>query len=157
MNLAALALAGAGLWAALAGDYSITSLAIGYILGFLALWVVRPLFPDDGYFLRVPRLVRLVAVFLRELVLSSLNVARDVLSFRPEARPGIVAVPLRARGETELLVLSSLVTLTPGTLSLDLSEDEETLYVHAMFVDDPDDLRAEIRDTLETPVLKALK
>lgn len=89
-------------------------------------------------------------------MLSSLRVARDVLSIRPDARPGIVAVPLRARSETEVLIVSSLVTLTPGTLSLDLSADGETLYVHAMFLDEPDAMRAEIRDTLETPVLEAL-
>lgn len=156
MNIFAINLLLAGIWGALAADYSITSLMIGFLLGFAALWVVRGLFPDDGYFLRVPRLVRLAAIFLRELVLSSLRVARDVLSLRPNARPGIVAVPLRARGETELLVVSSLVTLTPGTLSLDLSDDCNTLYVHAMFVDEPEQLRAEIRDTLETPVLEAL-
>ncbi|MEM7496466.1 MAG: Na+/H+ antiporter subunit E [Pseudomonadota bacterium] len=156
MNIFAINLLLAVVWGALAADYSITSLGIGFVLGFAALWVVRGLFPDDGYFLRLPRLVKLAAIFLRELVFSSLRVARDVLSFRPDARPGIIAVPLRARTETEVLIVSSLVTLTPGTLSLDLSPDGETLYVHAMFLDEPDEMRAEIRDTLETPVLKAL-
>ncbi|MEO0822974.1 MAG: Na+/H+ antiporter subunit E [Pseudomonadota bacterium] len=156
MNIFAINLLLAGAWAALAGDWSATSLAIGFVLGFVALWVVRPLFPDDGYFLRMPRLVRLGLVFVRELLLSSLRVARDVLSPVPRSRPGIVAVPLRAEGETALLVLSSLVTLTPGTLSLDLTDDERTLYVHAMFADDPDALREEIRTTLEDPVLEAL-
>ncbi|MEM9783884.1 MAG: Na+/H+ antiporter subunit E, partial [Pseudomonadota bacterium] len=155
-NVFAINLLLAGAWGALAADYSITSLTIGFVLGFASLWIVRGLFPDDGYFLRVPRLVRLAAVFLRELVLSSIRVARDVLAIRPTARPGIVGVPMRARTEAEILTVSSLVTLTPGTLSLDLSEDGETLYVHAMFVDDPDDLRAEIRETLESPVLEAL-
>ncbi|MEO1469845.1 MAG: Na+/H+ antiporter subunit E [Pseudomonadota bacterium] len=156
MNVFAVNLLLAGAWGALAADWSITSLMIGFVLGFAALWVVRGLFPDDGYFLRVPRLVRLATIFLRELVMSSLRVARDVLAIRQTARPGIVAVPLRARSETELLTVSSLVTLTPGTLSLDLADDCGTLYVHAMFVDDADALRAEIRDTLETPVLEAL-
>ncbi|MEM6679341.1 MAG: Na+/H+ antiporter subunit E [Pseudomonadota bacterium] len=156
MNVFAVNLLLAGAWAALAADWSLTSLIIGYFLGFAALWIVRGLFPDDGYFLRVPRMLRLAGIFLRELVLSSLRVARDVLSFRPDARPGIVAVPLRARSEAEILIVSSLVTLTPGTLSLDLSPDGETLYVHAMFLDAPEALREEIASTLETPVLEAL-
>ncbi|MEO0764279.1 MAG: Na+/H+ antiporter subunit E, partial [Pseudomonadota bacterium] len=122
MNVFAVNLLLAGAWGALAADWSITSLMIGFVLGFAALWVVRGLFPDDGYFLRVPRLVRLATIFLRELVMSSLRVARDVLAIRQTARPGIVAVPLRARSETELLTVSSLVTLTPGTLSLDLAD-----------------------------------
>ncbi|MEM7527988.1 MAG: Na+/H+ antiporter subunit E [Pseudomonadota bacterium] len=156
MNIFAINLLLAFAWGALAADYSVTSLAIGFVLGFAALWVVRGLFPDQGYFLRMPRLLRLALIFLRELVMSSLRVARDVLSPRSMARPGIVAVPLRAKTETEVLIVSSLVTLTPGTLSLDLSGDGETLYVHAMFLDSPEETRAEIRDTLESPVLEAL-
>lgn len=156
MNIFAINLLLAGAWAALAGDFTLANLVIGYGLGFVALWVSQPLFPGDPYFLRVPRLVRLALIFMRELVLSSLRVARDVLSPIQTNRPGIVAVPLRARSETELLLVSSLVTLTPGTLSLDLSEDGTELYVHAMFVDDPEALRRDIIDTLEEPVLKAL-
>ncbi|MEM6972821.1 MAG: Na+/H+ antiporter subunit E [Pseudomonadota bacterium] len=156
MNIFAVNLLLAGAWGALAADWSITSLVIGFNLGFAALWVVRGLFPEDGYFLRVPRLIRMTLIFLRELVLSSIRVTRDVLAIRPSARPGIIAVPLRAKTEAELLMVSSLVTLTPGTLSLDLSADNKTLYVHAMFVDDLEELRAEIQETLETPVLEAL-
>lgn len=144
-------------WAALAGAFTVVTLGIGFLVGFGALAAVRPLFAEQGYFLRLPRLLRLAGVFLGELVVSSLRVAAAVLAPVPRLRPGIVAVPLRVEGETGLLLLSSLVTLTPGTLSLDLSADARTLYVHALFVDDPDALRAEIRDTLETPVLKAIE
>jgi len=157
VNAFAINLLFAVLWAALAGEFTLTSLGIGFLIGFAALSVARPLFAEQGYFLRLPRLLRLTGVFLWELVVSSLRVAVDVLRPGQTNRPGIIAVPLRSRGEMETFLLSSLVTLTPGTLSLDLSEDGATLYVHAMFVDDPDALRAEIRDTLETPVLKALE
>lgn len=157
MNAFAINLLLAFAWAALAGEFTLPNLLIGFVLGFVALWAARPLFAEQAYFARLPRLVRLAGVFLVELVVSSLRVARDVLSPFQSNRPGIVAVPLRTRSETGVLVLSSLVTLTPGTLSLDLSEDGGTLYVHAMFVDDPEALRAEIRDTLETPVLEALE
>lgn len=156
MNVFAINLLLAAAWAALAGAFTLANLGIGYLLGFVALWAVRPLFPDDAYFMRVPRLARLALVFLRELLLSSIRVMRDVLSPRPSNRPGIVAVPLKATTETELLLVSSLVTLTPGTLSLDLSADGGALYVHAMFVDDPQALRVEIAEVLERPVLEAL-
>ena len=157
MNVFAINLLLAFAWAALAGEFTLANLGIGFALGFAALWAARPLFAEQTYFLRLPRLIRLTGVFLVELVVSSLKVAQDVLSPRPAYRPGIVGVPMRVRSETGVLVFSSLVTLTPGTLSLDLSEDGGTLFVHAMFLDDPDALRAEIRDTLETPVLEALE
>ncbi|MGF1553473.1 MAG: Na+/H+ antiporter subunit E [Paracoccaceae bacterium] len=156
MNAFAINLLLAAGWAALAGAFTLSNLVVGFLLGFLALLAAKPLFPDDGYFLRLPRLVRLALVFLRELVLSSIEVTRDVLRPRPRNSPGVIAVPLKARSEVELLLVSSLVTLTPGTLSLDLSDDGSELYVHAMFVDDPERLRAEIVEVLEKPVLEAL-
>jgi multicomponent Na+:H+ antiporter subunit E len=158
MNLFAVNLLLAALWAAVSGDATLMGLATGFAAGFAALWLFRPLFGDEApaYLLRVPRLIRLALIFLRELVKSSLRVAQDVLSPRPRHKPAVIAVPLRARTDMEILLVSSLVTLTPGTLSLDLSPDGRTLFVHAMFADDPDALRAEIRDTLETPVLEAL-
>jgi multicomponent Na+:H+ antiporter subunit E len=156
MNVFAINLIFAGLWAAFVGGFSVGNLLAGYLLGFVTLWAARPLFPDDRYFLRFPRLVRLAVFFLWELVVSSIKVAADVLAIRPGNRPGIIAVPIRTRTETGTLVLSSLVSLTPGSLSLDLSEDGETLYVHAMFVDDPAGVRADVRK-LEDPVLEAVE
>ncbi|MEO0681127.1 MAG: Na+/H+ antiporter subunit E [Pseudomonadota bacterium] len=157
MNVFAINLILAALWCAFVGGFSAGQFGAGFLLGFLTLWAARPLFPEDGYFLRVPRLIRLAGLFLYELFVSSFKVAADVLSLRPGNRPGIVAVPIRTQTETGTLLLSSLVSLTPGSLSLDLSEDGDVLYVHAMFVDDPDAFRAEVRDGLEQPVLEALE
>lgn len=157
MNAFAINLVFAGVWAALAGAFTVSTLGIGFILGFAALWIARPLFAEQGYFLRAPRLLRLALFFLWAFLVSSLRVAREVLAPRPRSRPGIVAVPLRACTDLELLTLSSLVSLTPGTLALDLSEDCRTLFVHAMFVDDPDALRREIVEDFETRVLEALR
>lgn len=157
MNVFAINLLLAALWCAVAGGFTAAQFGAGFLLGFLTLWAARPLFPNNGYFLRLPRLIRLALVFLWELVVSSFKVAADVLSLQPGNRPGIVAVPIRTRTETGTLLLSSLISLTPGSLSLDLSEEGDVLYVHAMFVDDPDAFRAEVRDTLEAPVLEALE
>lgn len=157
MSIFAINILIAGIWAVLAGGLTLANLASGFLLGFIALWAVRPIFPDKGYFGRVPKLLRLTVVFLGELVVSSLRVALEAIRPSPRIRPGIVAVPLRARTETELLMLSSMVTLTPGSLSLDISEDSRTLYVHTMFLQDPEALRREITDTLETPMMEALR
>jgi multicomponent Na+:H+ antiporter subunit E len=72
-------------------------------------------------------------------------------------RPGIVAVPLEEMSEVELLVLTNLITITPGTLTLDLSEDRRTLYVHAMDAADPDAVRRDIKKGFERKVLDALR
>ncbi|MEN8150722.1 MAG: Na+/H+ antiporter subunit E [Planctomycetota bacterium] len=106
---------------------------------------------------RIPRGLGLLFFFLWELVLSSIRVARDVLSPRPRFKPGIVGVPLDAETDAEITLLACLITLTPGTLSLDVSEDRKTLYVHAMRVEDPEAFRREIKAGFERRVLEFLR
>ncbi len=144
-------------WAALIGNFTLTNLLIGYVVGYLALWVARPLFARTVYFERVWRVLRLAMMFIYELVVSSMRVVWDVITPSHLARPGIITVPLDARGEGEILLVANLISLTPGTLSLDLSPDGKTLYVHAMFVDDPDALRRELKEGMERYVLEALE
>ena len=90
-------------------------------------------------------------------MLSSLRVARDVISPRPRFRPGIVGVPLDAETDGEITLLACLITLTPGTLSLDVSEDRKTLFVHSMWIGDPDGFRREIKDGFERRVLELMR
>ena len=157
MNVFAINLILAALWCAFVGGFSAGQFGAGFLLGFLTLWAARPLFPEDGYFLRVPRLIRLAGLFLYELFVSSFKVAADVLSLRPGNRPGIVAVPYRTQPETGTLLLSSLASLTPGSLTLDLSEDGAVLSLHPLFVHDPHAFPAATRDGLVQPVLETLE
>ena len=115
------------------------------------------MFGQSGYFERVWRLVRLAVFFVYELIVSSLRVVWDVVTPSHLSRPGIVALPLDVDGEAEILVVANLISLTPGSLSLDLSSDRKTLYVHAMFVDDPEKLRQELKSGIERRVVEALK
>ncbi len=144
-------------WGALMGSFSTVNLLAGYVLGFGALWVARPLFGETRYFRRVGRMIGLAGFFLYELVISSLRVAWDVVTPPIYARPGIIIVPLEEMTDAEILLVSNLVSLTPGTLSLDVSEDRRNLFVHAMFIDDPDRLRQEIKDGMERRVLEAFR
>ncbi len=145
------------LWTALAGSAEVAHLVVGFVLGYMVLWVLRPLLGDSRYFEKLPLLVRFAAFFAVELVLSNLRVAWDVVTPRARRRPGVVAVPLDATTDAEIAVLTGLITLTPGTLGLDVSPDRRTLYVHAMFVDDPDLLRAELKQGFERRVLELLR
>jgi multicomponent Na+:H+ antiporter subunit E len=98
------------------------------------------------------------AVFLfKELVLSTLRVAWEVITPAKKRRQGIIAVPLDAKTDLEIAILANLITFTPGTLSLDVSSDRSVLYVHTMFVDDPEVLRQEIKDGFERRVLELVR
>jgi multicomponent Na+:H+ antiporter subunit E len=142
------------LWGAVSGTFDAATLVAGFVLGYVVLLLARPAFGPSRYYAGVWRGIAFAIYYVWELILSSVRVAYDVLTPRLRAEPGIVAVPLDARTDTEITVLANLISLTPGTLSLDVSEDRRTLYVHAMYLDDgPDALRADLKHRMERRVL----
>jgi multicomponent Na+:H+ antiporter subunit E len=96
-------------------------------------------------------------IFMRELLLSSIAVMRVTLSPGFAMRPGVIAVPLRLRSAAGVTLLADMVTLTPGTTALHVSEDRSILYVHAMEVESAEALRRDIAEKLEAPVLRVLR
>jgi multicomponent Na+:H+ antiporter subunit E len=110
-----------------------------------------------GYFRKFPQIIRFLFWFFGQMLLSNLQVAYDVVTPKHHSRPGTVAIPLDARTPLEITLLANLITLTPGTLSLDVSDDRKTLYIHAMFIDDPDDVRRDIKDGLERRLLELIR
>jgi multicomponent Na+:H+ antiporter subunit E len=157
MNLLSTNLLLAIVWAALTGTYSLPALLTGLAVGFAALWVIQPLTGASNYHARVFAWIRLVAMFLYELVVSSFAVAWDVLTPRHRARPAIIDVPLDVKSDAGILLLTNLISLTPGTLSLDVSEDRSTLKVHAMFAGDPEALRHTLKTGMEAWVIAAVE
>lgn len=156
MNIFVLNIALAISWAALTGNVTLGGLLVGFAFGSAALYVTKPLFPgSDTYFNRAWRWAKLVFLFLYELVVSSIQVVWDVLTPQHKARPGIIAMPLDAKGEMEVLLVTNLISLTPGTLSLDVTEDCNTLFIHAMFADDPDAIREQMKTGMERWVIEA--
>lgn len=148
----------AAAWGALMGAFDAVTLVAGFGVGYLVLWAVQPALGRSAYVVGVWRALAFVGLYLAELVRSSLEVAVDVCRPRLRVRPGVVGIPLRARTDAEITVLANLISLTPGTLSLDVSPDRRRLYVHAMDLEEgPDALRADVRDTLEARVLTLLR
>lgn len=99
----------------------------------------------------------LLVLFLRELVLSAWAVVRATLSPNIRARSGVVAGPLRLRSAAGVTLLADMVTLTPGTTALHVSEDRSILYVHVMDIDSPEAVRASIAERLERPTMRVLR
>lgn len=146
------------LWALLVGKVSVGSLGVGFVLGYFALTLLYPAQRGkNSYFQKTMQFVRFALFFTKELVVSSWRVAIDVIKPLPLMRPGIVGIPLDAETDLEITMLANIISLTPGTLSLDVSEDRKTLYIHAMYVINPDDLRKEIKDGLERRLLELLR
>ncbi len=127
------ALALALVWTGLQGEATLANFVLGFGLAWGALAVVRPLGGRRfGTRWRPVPMVALAALFVRELFVSNARVFAACLW--PQGRDrAVIAVPLTVEGPAAIAVFANLVTLTPGTLSLDVSEDRRTLFVHTLF------------------------
>lgn len=159
MNLFAVNLLLAFVWAGLQGSFDLMTLLVGHVIGFCALWVAKPLYKiKTNYFVRSFRIAHLILYFIWELLISSVQVAWVVLTpWRKRPRPAIVEMPLDVQSDFEILLLTSLISLTPGTLSLDVSDDRSTLYVHAMFGEDPVQTTADLKSGMEHRVAEVFR
>jgi multicomponent Na+:H+ antiporter subunit E len=146
-------------WTVSTGLFTVANLLVGLVLGYFILLFAQRVLGPSNYFAKVPLVGRFAVFYLWQLVLANLRVAYDVLTPRHYMRPGVIAVPLEARTDAEITLLANLITLTPGTLSLDLSGDRRVLYVHAMYIDhgDVDEARRRIKEGLERRVLEVLR
>ncbi|MCX7712169.1 MAG: Na+/H+ antiporter subunit E [Chthoniobacterales bacterium] len=98
--------------------------------------------------------IRFLAFYSKEVIISNLRVAHDVLTPRDYSQPAILALKLDATHEWEIFLVANLISMTPGTLSMDVSTDRRTLYIHAMFAENPEHLKNELKATLERRVLE---
>ena len=144
-------------WAALSGDFSLRGVAAGLVIAFVVLRLIRRDEEAADYFRRAGRIALFVPRFLWELLVANARMARDVVLPRDRLHPAVIAVPLEARSDVEVTWLANLITLTPGTLTLDVSPDRRTLYIHAMDGRDPAAVARDIRDGLERRVLEVLR
>lgn len=144
-------------WAAVSGSFSLGNLLFGFVLAALALSLIREQVGSVGYFSRLRRVASLFVLFFYELVLSGFRVAVLVLSPNMNLKSGIFAYDLKVDRDLEITLLANLITLTPGTLSVDVSPDRSTLYIHALDCADPDQIRKDIADGFERKILEAFR
>jgi multicomponent Na+:H+ antiporter subunit E len=94
--------------------------------------------------------------FTKELIMANLKVAYDVLTPTNLMKPGVIAMPLRAKTDMEITILANAISLTPGSLSLDVSTDRLVLYVHVMYLYDEQEVLSELK-RLETKILRVMR
>jgi multicomponent Na+:H+ antiporter subunit E len=136
-------------WVALTGQLTPLNFGFGFVLGYLLLWLVRRATGEVGYFGKVGRVLNFAGFFIWQLLLANVRVTYEILTPAHTMRPAVVAVPLDVTRPAAVTLLANLITLTPGTLSLDISPNGRTLYVHALHVRDADLFRQEIKEGFE--------
>lgn len=144
-------------WVSLSGNFSGLNLLFGFVLGYIALAILQRELPMlHGYAQRVPRILMFLGFFIKELFKANLKVAFDVLTPPWHMQPGVVALPLKAKTDLEITMVANFISLTPGTLSLDVSTDRRVLFIHAMFLQDEPALLEEFRE-VERRILEIMR
>ena len=144
-------------WVALTGQFTPTNFIAGFVLAYLIMGMTRQIMRSGNYFTKVRAVLGFVLFFTWALIVASVRVAYRALSPRLNVQPAVVAVPLDVKTDAEIMLLANLITLTPGTLSLDVSSDRQVIYVHTFNVGDVDQFRREIKDGFERRLLKVLR
>jgi multicomponent Na+:H+ antiporter subunit E len=145
------------IWVALTGEMLYTNFLFGFLLGFGILWIMNRAEEDQRYFTRVPKTLLLLLSFVYEMVKANVQVAYDVITPKYFFKPGIVRYPMNAKSDLEINLLSTFISLTPGTLILDISEDKKTLYIHVMYLKDKQSFIKETKNKIEKKLLEILR
>lgn len=137
-------------WMFLSNDPSAAGFITGYALGMLSLFFRR--FLPASFIYGICFLSSNSFDFLKELYLANVSVMKSVLSPKLNIRPGIFAFKTELTKDWEITLLSLLITLTPGTLVMDISDDRTILYIHAMDIEDAEKAIFDIRESFEKAI-----
>lgn len=158
MSLYVVQLLFVAVWLAVTGSLTLANVIFALIVSTLALWLIRHQLPGGrNHWLRLGRVLSLVLLFFKELALSAWKVAVMVTRPKLDVQPGIFAYPLTVTTDFEIALLANLITLTPGTLSVDVSPDRKMLYVHAIDCSDIETAKNDIKNGFEKKIMEAFQ
>ena len=137
-------------WLLLVNRYSLNSLLFGLFLGIVIPFITQPYWPNRPKLRNPMKVIEYVLVVLWDIVIANVVVAKIVL-FKPNSarQPAWIAIPLDLKSPEAITVLAGTITMTPGTVSADVSAEGHALLVHCLDASDPDAVRDEIKTRYE--------
>lgn len=141
-------------WCLLQNEISLHQFLIGYLVGIgVMLFFPRSFHQESRYIRKVLMGLRLLGFFIKELVVANIDVVKQVLSPRLNVRSGILAYPLEVQHDILITLLANMITLTPGTLSVEVSPDRRLLFIHFLDIEDIEEEKQKIKDGFERYLL----
>ena len=142
-------------WLLLVNSYSLNSLLFGFLLGIVIPFITRPFWPDRPSLRNPVMMIEYMLVVLYDIVVANIVVARLILFKRnSDLHPAWVSIPLELRTPEAITVLAATITLTPGTVSADMSDHGHCLLVHCLDAPDPEAVRDEIKHRYERRLME---
>ena len=145
-------------WMAMTGEFTPSNFFEGFILSYILVYVAQQLYSRPRYLGKGRKVVALIYDFLIELFIASFRVVRSVFQPRSKLNPGVVAIPLDLESDVEIMLLGHMITLTPGTLTLDVSHDKRVIYVHTIEIGESKEaFRRSIKEGFERRILEVTR
>lgn len=144
-------------WVVVNQVFTFINFVFGFFIGFISLWITQPLGKRSTYFKRLKAFAKLFFFLVFDLSASACRVAWEVLTPHITSRPEIIHYPLDAKSDIEITLLANMISLSPGSLTLDVSEDRSYLIIHEMFADNPNDVINSIKKNLEKNMLEVIR
>ena len=136
-------------WTLLQAELTLLNFIVGYVLGLGFLVVFKGQLKEKLYIIKWWQVIVLLFVFIRELIIANFIVIAQVLRPKLNIKPGIIAIPTILENDLQVTLLANMISLTPGTLSMEVSPDNKIIYVHVFHIDDEEKIIKGIKDTFE--------
>lgn len=141
-----------GLWLLMENSFSTGHIILGALLAWLIPYVTQSFWPQSSALHRPMLAIRFILLVLWDILLANCVLAVRILGPNKKLRPAFMEVPLDVKEDFTITILASTISLTPGTVSADLSTDGSKLLIHALHVDDIDAAINEIKQRYEAPL-----
>lgn len=148
-------------WVGLTGSFIFSNFVFGFVLSYFILMLMSGGLSNSPkaakYFDRIPKIISFFFFFMKELFRANFEIAYDMITPKYFMKPAIVRFPLTAESDFEINLLSNIISLTPGTLILDVSDDKKVLYIHVMYVEDKALFIKQLQEGFERKLLAILR
>ncbi|SEA37452.1 MULTISPECIES: Na+/H+ antiporter subunit E [unclassified Paenibacillus] len=144
-------------WMFLNNEWNGVGFLTGYLLGLLLIGSMRRFFPQRFYIVRVWAIIKLIALLFKELVRASIEVIRQIVKPKLDIRPGIFTYQTQLSSDWEVTLLCLLISLTPGSLPLEISGNQRKLFIHALDIKDEQKMSDDIKNTFEKAIMEVTR
>jgi multicomponent Na+:H+ antiporter subunit E len=145
------------IWVMATGTLTEENFIFGFLISFMILYLITINKEERKYFTMLPKLVTFIFFMLWEIIKANFQAIRDSLYAKSKLSPAIVKYPLEAESDVEITLLANLVSLTPGTLIMDVSDDKKVMYIHVLHLENKEVFIEEVRNKFEKRLLELMR
>lgn len=145
------------IWMFLHDTWSIGTFTVGYLLGLFFIFALRRFLPYKFYLIRLIAAVNLILLFIKELVLSAITVTKQVIRPKLDITPGVFRTETPLKSDWEITILCCLITLTPGSVVIEVAPKEGVLFIHTMAIPENEISVSEMKVRFEKAIMEVTR